>query len=112
MDFKNAEVMDKMVALAERVAVNAAVIMEATGGRMETQAHGDAPWQDQTGNARRSIHYEFSDNGGIITVSIGIGVDYGVYLELSFGGRFRVIQPTVDQAKYQLLRDLQRVLTL
>lgn len=64
---------------------------------LENDAKQNRPWTDQTGNARRSIQgsYEIGDRNVII--ALAIGVDYGKYLELSNGGKYRIIVPTMTK---------------
>lgn len=80
---------------------NAMVQLEKAGGtavqitaaQIVVYAKQNAPWRDRTGNARRSIHSEASAD--LMSSSIGIGMSYGKYLELSFGGRYRIVDPAV-----------------
>nr|DAV09903.1 MAG TPA: type I neck protein [Caudoviricetes sp.] len=89
------EVSKNLQALDQKVKHRAGVIMGYVGAATVTQAKRGAPWTDRTGNARRSIHSETTANGANIAVSVGIGVHYGVYLELDHGGKYRVVDPTV-----------------
>lgn len=73
----------------------AGVIMGYVGDGTVVYAKRGAPWRDRTGDARRSIHSESDQDGVNITVSIGIGVYYGLYLELDYGGRYRIVDPAV-----------------
>lgn len=77
--------------------------LEIFAAYIENYAKDHRPWTDRTGNARRSLTGTTAKVGvnNILTV-LAIGVDYGVYLELSNGGRWRVILPTVlaNREKY------------
>lgn len=89
------EVIRNLNALADRVEHKGEILLRAAAVRTVNEAKQRAPWRDRTGNARRSIHEEFTKDAGGMTESIGIGVFYGVYLELSHGGKYRVIDPVV-----------------
>jgi hypothetical protein len=57
----------------------------------------EAVWQDHTGNARQTLHSEVEGLGtDMITIILAHGMSYGIYLELSHGGRFSVIGPALD----------------
>jgi hypothetical protein len=66
-------------------------------GEAENMAKQSAPWKDRTGNARNSITGSgpVTKNDRIVT-ALAIGMFYGVYLELSNGGKFRVVWPTIE----------------
>ena len=89
------EVIRNLDALAGRVEHNAEILLKAAAVRTVNEAKHRAPWHDRTGNARRSIHEEFSSDSTGMKESIGIGVFYGVYLVLSHRGKYRVIDPVV-----------------
>lgn len=63
--------------------------------KLENQAKNNRPWTDRTGNARRSIEGSSEVGRDYIKVALCIGVDYGKYLELSNGGKYRIILPTM-----------------
>ncbi len=59
-------------------------------------AKANAPWQDQTGDARQGLHSEYRrDSDSSVTVSLAHGVDYGIFLERSNAGRFAILLPTM-----------------
>lgn len=68
-------------------------------------AQANAPWQDQTGEARRQLQagvvWEDEDH---FTIFLGHGADiyYGIWLEVRFGGRNAIIVPTIMQFAPQL----------
>ncbi len=75
--------------------------------RIESHAKQNAPWQDRTGNARNTT-YSFSEVIGNETyIYTGIGVSYGVNLETSNEGKYRIIKPTVDMYKQIIWGDLK-----
>jgi hypothetical protein len=76
--------------------------MSATMAEAEKESKMKAPWTDRTGNARRSIYGSQGElEGNKIKGYHGIGVYYGVYLELCHGGKYRVIEPTME---YEITR--------
>lgn len=72
----------------------------------KVKAKETAPWTDRTGNARISIFGLVDRNPKVITGYLGIGMEYGKYLELSNQGKYRVVWPTIDYLRGRFLRIL------
>lgn len=65
---------------------------------LETYAKENAPWQDQTANARQSLHaYSRNLGNDVVRLYLSHGVDYGIALETKYGGRYAIIWPTLEQ---------------
>lgn len=85
---------------------NAAVAAEMAllGEDMQGFAQAAAPWQDDTGDARAGLEgysgvYGTADQGaGVVNHYVGVrhGVDYGVFLEVKDGGRWGIVQRTLE----------------
>ena len=56
----------------------------------------NAPWTDRTGQARAGLHAEViaSDNTFVLSMGHGQNVEYGIWLETRFNGRFAIVIPT------------------
>lgn len=68
-----------------------------------------APWTDRTGNARNSLYGQTDDTQKNKIVGYhGIGVYYGIYLELSNFGKYRIVQPAQDWLATKLMRILSQ----
>lgn len=97
---------------AQQLDRNLMVMTGAFTGRLEAKAVQNRPWTDQTNAARNSITGTFDRTAGGIIVALAIGVEYGKYLELARGGKYRVIRPTVDEMRgefKQLPKDAAKV---
>lgn len=71
--------------------------VSATMSEAEKESKDKAPWTDRTGNARASIYGSEAELSGTTVIGWhGIGIEYGVYLELAHGGKYRVIWPTIE----------------
>lgn len=67
----------------------------------------NAPWTDRTGNARNSIIASDSVvDGNRVYGVVAIGVEYGKFLELCNGGKYRIIKPAVEVLGYRVLQYL------
>jgi hypothetical protein len=64
---------------------------------MENYAKTNAPWTDRTANARQSLH-AFTDEvaATIVDVYLAHGMEYGIWLEVRFQGRYAILWPTIE----------------
>jgi hypothetical protein len=77
---------------------------------VESHAKTNAPWTDQTGNARQGLRAEAfreSDNMGIVLYH---QVPYGIWLELANGGKYAIIDETIGVMGPQVMASLERIL--
>jgi hypothetical protein len=89
------------------VAVKA--VADHTCQEMQDYARTHAPWTDRTGNARRGL-FSFAEKGDdSVVLYLSHTVDYGIYLEISFGGRYQIIVPTIEHYLPQLNSDLKAI---
>ena len=78
--------------------------------RMQDHARRHAPWTDRTGNARSGLTGGAEREGKTVTIILAQTVFYGVYLELSNGGRYAIIMPTIEYELPTLMRQLNIIL--
>lgn len=74
-------------------------------------ARANAPWGDRTGDARAGLDYEVSLRNESLEVSLFHTVDYGIWLEIRWGGRYAIIIPTVEQKGSELLDRMNNILS-
>jgi len=91
-------------------------LMDAFGRTItwaEAEAKAKAPWTDRTGNARQSITGSGpAENSNVYSWALCIGMFYGVYLELSNGGKYRIIWPTIEGSRPELTSNIKNALAL
>jgi hypothetical protein len=56
----------------------------------------NAPWTDRTGNARNGLAAQPYDEGDAVGIVLYHQVSYGIWLEVRWGGRYAIINPTID----------------
>jgi hypothetical protein len=67
---------------------------------IETYAKTHRPWMDRTGNARAALHAFVQElSNDTVALYLSHGVDYGLWLEIKYAGRYAIIMPTL-QAHY------------
>jgi len=70
----------------------------------------NAPWDDQTGNARNGLAaraYRDKDEIGIVLYH---QVPYGIWLETRFGGKYAIIEPTIQAMSPKVMARYERIL--
>lgn len=88
-----------LVKIGEEMRVRVAAAGEASGRVMEEYAKANAPWQDRTGNARRTLTGFGKWSGedeGMFRIGVAGQMPYSPKLELGFSGRYSILQPTVE----------------
>lgn len=77
---------------------------------IETWLKQNAPWEDKTGNARQGLRAEVQKLVQDVTsIVLDHGVDYGVWLELKYQGRYAIIQPALDYWTPKVFDDVARL---
>ena len=63
---------------------------------LESYAKANAPWKNQTGNARQGLFGLAERGPEVVTIYLSHGVYYGIYLETRWGGRYAIIMPAIQ----------------
>ena len=80
----------------ERKKAGLYALLQNWAGTMEGYAKSHAPWTDRTGHARQSLHGGVDVQGDQQVLYLSHGVEYGIRLELDYGGNYAIVRPTVD----------------
>jgi hypothetical protein len=83
--------------------------MDYFAPRVEGYARQNAPWHDQTGNARSGLRATTEHAGNQHTLILFHSVPYGIWLEVRWNGRYAIIGPTIDAQGPQLMNALRGV---
>ncbi len=86
-------------------------VFEESAAVLEEYAKQNAPWTDRTGNARRTLQgvslcFPFKSK----KVSIVGKMHYSPNLELSYGGRYSILFPTVLENARDILKSVVKEL--
>lgn len=73
---------------------------------IEERMRREAPWTDQTGDARRKLAATVEVDGRRVNLYLAHGVPYGVWLELRNGGRYAVVGPMTMRIGPEIMRSL------
>lgn len=78
---------------------------------LETAAKEHAPWTDRTANARQGLQALVDELANdTVVLYLAHGVDYGIYLETKYAGRYAIIWPTISEHLPRIFAMLQSVL--
>lgn len=83
---------------------------ESMAPEVENYMKLNAPWTDQTTNARNGLAaraYQDAFNTGIVLYH---QVSYGIFLETRFGGEYAIINPTIEAMGPAVMRRYDRIL--
>lgn len=75
--------------------------------RVEAYAKENAPWEDQTGDAREGLNASAHTTPIEYVITLAHGVEYGIWLEVRWGGRFAIIMPTLEKMGDELMGELR-----
>lgn len=79
-------------------------------GRVQRNARNNAPWQDQTGNARNGLFaeaYREKESMGIVLYHT---MEYGIWLEVKNSGQYAIILPTVREMGPVVMNSIRGVM--
>jgi hypothetical protein len=88
----------------------AGTAMEIVAANLEQYGKQHRPWTDRTGNARASITGSSAEIDNGYETALAIGVNYGKYLETSFGGKYAIVWPTMNANRKKMLETIKAVL--
>ncbi len=74
---------------------------------LESRMRQEAPWTDQTGEARKKLKAEVETEPTKTTIYLITGAAHGKYLELRWGGRYAVVSPTIPRAAIEIAGELR-----
>ncbi|AYN57964.1 hypothetical protein HWB90_gp014 [Mycobacterium phage Fowlmouth] len=95
----------------ERVKTDITAVFLRSKPLAEQYMRTNAPWQDQTTNARNGLHAEVeSDFDTFWELICAHSVFYGIYLETRFSGRYAILMPTILEFGNQIMNQMTRIM--
>jgi hypothetical protein len=86
-------------------------ILEPYIDEMVDYAKANAPWSDRTGDARAGLSASFEEGARDVWVlTLFHTVEYGVWLEIRWGGKYAIIMPTAEVVGSRMMDALKRML--
>lgn len=85
--------------------------LEVEAPRLEAQMKTQAPWTDQTGNARNGLAARAYRSGDEMGILLYHQVPYGIWLELANDSRYAIIIPTMENEADRVAASVQGLLS-
>lgn len=82
-------------------------VMRDYAREMEQYAQDNAPWEDQTGDARAGLEAILEEHPVHPTIYLYHTVDYGKWLEIRWNGLYAIIMPTIEDMGPGLIKALE-----
>lgn len=99
-----------IVDYGERVMTAVRAVADYFRPVLEDYARQNASWTDRTGNARQTLHAWVDEVArDIVELWLGHGMDYGLWLEVRWGGRYAIVWPTIEQHLGQVAQMLREI---
>lgn len=77
---------------------------------VEAYAKENASWDDRTGDARSGLHAQGQQRFTKYTITLYHTVDYGIWLEVRWDGKYAIILPTIEHMGHVLMDRLDMAL--
>lgn len=75
----------------------------------EADMRNKAKWTDRTGNARSGLTARAAQENDTVVIYLIHRMEYGIFLELRYGGRYSIIIPTLQQSIPEVERMLRKI---
>lgn len=95
---------------AERVNRAVDTVFQFMAPQIESAAKVNAPWEDQTSNARNGLAARAGREGDMHFISLFHQVPYGIFLEVRWSGRYAIIMPTLEEWTPRVVAELNGLL--
>lgn len=85
-------------------------VMQYHEATVQDAAREGAPWTDRTSNARNGLFARAYRAGKAHGIVLYHTMPYGIWLETRWGGKYRIIVPTIQRQGVVVMRTLNGVL--
>lgn len=111
LTWKRTDLLDALATGNEKVEQAVMAVLEREAPKVEGHAKVNAPWTDQTGNARQGLRAQaFDEGGGMKGIVLYHQVPYGIWLEVKNSGEYAIILPTIEVMGPQVMASLENIL--
>lgn len=85
-------------------------VMEYQSANVQDYARSNASWTDRTPNARNGLFAKAYRRGKAHGIVLYHSVPYGIWLEVRWGGKYRIIVPTIQVQGRAVMQMISKVL--
>ena len=80
-----------------------------TASATEAYMKQNAPWTDRTGAARNGLGAKVYTSATKVAVVLYHSVDYGIWLELRWGGKYAIIRPALQWGSLAFMKATRKL---
>jgi hypothetical protein len=99
----------RLIAFGPRVQAGMVAAANYTAPRAEAYMKSNAPWVDRTAAARNGLGTRVIVAPESVSIVLFHSVSYGVYLETRWGGKYAIIEPTIQITVPEFLAAIKRL---
>jgi len=107
--FDPSAALKKMAEIKQRSMFAAEKVAQSGAAKMEAEAKRSAPWTDRTGLARQTIRGVSGWEGKKLRCGVTGNMEYSVYLEKAHEGQNAVLWPTVERNREEIMEQFRKV---
>lgn len=97
--------------LAPRIRTAVGIYLNYQTPKVQDYMRGNAPWTDQTGNARNGLFAKYSSiEEGKQAIVVYHTMPYGIWLEVRWAGKYAIIHPTITKEGARVFAGLHGLL--
>jgi hypothetical protein len=85
-------------------------VLQYEAPKVEAAMKQNAPWTDQTGNARQGLGAQAYDTHEGLGIVLYQSVSYGIWLELAHGAKYAIILPTVESEGPRVMQSIEHIM--
>jgi hypothetical protein len=100
----------KLNQFGPKIKRNMVAAAKYTAGQAESYMKSEAPWTDRSGAARNGLGTEVVVSTNKVAIVLYQSVEYGPFLEVRWGGKYAIIEPTMAAAGPIFLEALARMI--
>lgn len=104
------DILDGLDDVDEKVMAALELYGETVALKAEGKSKSEAKWTDRTGAARQSLKGTSNRNHNNVRVTLSHNVFYGIYLEYCNGGKYAIVEPTIDAISGEAIEGLKNLL--
>jgi hypothetical protein len=108
--FQDGGLLDNLRKGHQQVMHAANVTAQRSAPDVENYMKLNAPWTDQTTNARNGLIARAFQEGDTVGIDLAHSVAYGIFLEVKWSGRYAIIEPTIQAMGPVVMRRFERLL--
>jgi hypothetical protein len=87
------------------------VFTEVQSQKVQDYMRNNAPWTDRTGNARGGLFAQARHSDAVNAIVFYHTMPYGIFLEVSNGGTYAIIVPTLNHEGRRVMSELRGLMS-